>query len=160
MTPTIPDDDGPVSGRERSPEERIRNQPRIPIAAPLTSRHGINNIRGNSQPKPKNTVVDPGVDMVQETELIRQGLGDSLGNNRWRINDRVYVREGKPQGRLFPESGPGFHVLNRSEYKALTLLIAHNGYTVEAEKELRQTPGMTDEVIDVAREWFGKRTRK
>src|SRR5680860_105587 len=144
----------------RAPEERIRNQPRNSIAAPLASRHSINSIRGNSQSKPRNTVVDPSVDMVQETELIRQGFGDSLGNDRWRINGRVYAREGKVHGRLFPESGPGFDVLTRSEYKALVLLISHNGYTVEAETELRQTPGMTDEVVRVAREWFGKRTRK
>jgi len=124
-----------------------------------TTRHAIDGIGKRSPAKRRNSVVEASVDMVRETDLIRDGYGDSLGNNRWRINGRVYVREGTEKGTLYPESGPGVQVLSRNEYKALVLLIRYAGYTVEAETELRNTPGMTDEVIAVARAWFDRRQR-
>ncbi|MDQ3657126.1 MAG: hypothetical protein M3457_18890 [Chloroflexota bacterium] len=144
----------------RSSEERARNRPEQRVAAPMRSRHTIDGIGKRSPAKQRNSVVEANIDMVRETELIREGYGDRLGNNRWRINGRVYVREGTAKGTLYPESGPGVKVLTRNEYKALVLLIRYAGYTVEAEMELRNTPGMTDEVIAVARAWFGKRTQR
>lgn len=125
----------------------------------MRSRHAIDGIGKRSPAKRNNSVVDASVDLVRETELIRDGYGDSLGNNRWRINGRIYVREGTEKGTLFPESGPSVQVLTRNEYKALVLLIRYDGYTVETATEFRNTPGMTGDVIAVARAWFGKRTQ-
>jgi hypothetical protein len=97
----------------------------------------------------------PQVDMVQDTDLIRGGHGESLGNNRWRINGRTYTREGT----LFPESGPGIVVLNRAEFRALVILARYNGYTDEAIRELHRHPEITDQAIEVARPLFEQRTR-
>ena len=66
-------------------------------------------------------MVLPGIDTGRDTELIREGYGDSLGNNRWRINGRIYTREGNVT--LFPESGPGIVRLNRAEFNAMTVLV-------------------------------------
>jgi hypothetical protein len=33
-----------------------------------------------------NSIVLPGVDTGRDTELIREGYGESLGNNRWQVN--------------------------------------------------------------------------
>jgi hypothetical protein len=47
-----------------------------------------------------------------------------------------------------------------SYFAALTLPVRFNGYTVEADKQIHKTPQFTEDVVDVAREWFDKRTRK
>lgn len=64
----------------------------------MRSRHAIDGIGKRSPAKQRNTVIEASVDTVHETDLICDGYGDSLGNNRWRINGRVYVREGTEKG--------------------------------------------------------------
>jgi hypothetical protein len=98
--------------------------------------------------------------MTWETEMIRQGYADNIGNSRYHINGRIYVHESPPRTRLYPERGSGIHNLTRDEFAALTLLIRFNGYTVEADRQIHKTPQFTEEVVEVAREWFDKRTRK
>ena len=101
----------------------------------------------------------PELDMVRDTDLIRRGHAEALGNNRWRINDRVYVREDKETGRLFPESGPGIVLLTRNEYKALVTLARYNGLTEQAARELEKTPDISSRDIEIARSLFAKRTK-
>jgi hypothetical protein len=151
--------DRDIPNPDRSPEDRERQKPPRPVRAPLPSRHSIDHIGGNSPPKRRNTIVEPSIDMAWETDLIRQGYADSLGNSRYRVNGRVYVHESHPRNRLYPESGEGVHSLTRNEFAALTLLIRFHGYTVEARHEIEQTPQFTEEVMRVARTWFDKRTR-
>ena len=121
---------------DRTPEERETNRPQHRISAPLRSRHALESINRNSHPKNRNSVVLPGIDTGRETELIRQGYGDSLGNNRWRINGRVYVRKGTQKETLYPESGDGVQSLSGTEFAALVLLIRHGEYTVNAQREI------------------------
>jgi hypothetical protein len=129
------------------------------ITAPVRSRHALNAIGKRSVIKRRNSVVLPEVDMVYETDLIRRGHAEALGNNRWRINDRVYVREEREAGTLFPESGPGIVLLTRNEYKALVTLARYNGFTEQAARELERTPDISSKDIEIARNLFAKRTK-
>lgn len=144
----------------RSPEEREEHRPRQRVSAPVRSRHALERINRNSKPKELNSVVMPGINTGRETEMIRQGYGDSLGNNRWRINGRVYVREGNDKGTLYPESGEGVQHLSRNEFAALVLLIRHGGYNVNARREIAHKNAMTDDVVQVARALFDLRPKK
>lgn len=98
--------------------------------------------------------------MALDTDLIRRGHADSLDNNRWRINGRVYVREGTQKGTLYPESGTGIVTLNRFEFRAPRILVRYNGYTEEAVRELEQNPKITRKTIEKARDVFEQRTTK
>lgn len=153
-------DTRPVTTRDRSPAELDANRPSQPITAPNKSRHVLDAISRRSQSKVTYSLALPDVDLVRETDLIRRGYGDSLGNNRWRVDGRTYVREGNLKGMLFPESGPGIVVLNRGEYAALVILVKYNGYSAKAANELRHNPFTTDEAVAVARDLFAKRTKK
>src|SRR5680860_389336 len=139
---------------DRTPEERETNRPKHRTSAPLRSRHALESINRNSHPKNRNSVVLPGIDTGRETELIRQGYGDSYGNNRWRINGRVYVRKGNERGTLYPESGEGVRSLSRFEFKALVLLIAFGGYTEGAQRQFERDDLLTDDVVLVALELY------
>ena len=77
--------------------------------------------------KPTNTMVVPGIDVVEEVALINQGRGRNVGNGRFEINGRVYVV--KPDGGASPESGPGVTSVSRPVMLALRKLIAHDGLT-------------------------------
>lgn len=101
----------------------------------------------------------PGIDTGRETELIRLGYGDSLGDSRWRINGRVCVREGTERGALFPESGEGVRNLTRFEYKALIPLITQGGYTEGAREQIAHDDLLTDDVMLVALELYDLRSR-
>ncbi len=136
------------------------NKPRLPIAAPVRSRHALDAIGRRSHIKEINSVALPEVDLAAETDLIRRGYGEWLGNDRWRVNGRTYVREGNPKGTLFPESGPGIVRLGRAEFKALTILARYNGFTAAAAFELEHTPDISSTAITIARELFEKRARK
>jgi hypothetical protein len=150
----------PATTRDRTSAELEANKPDQKILAPLPSRHSLDGITRRSQVKDKNSVTLPSVNMVEETDLIRRGYGDFLGNSRWRINNRVYIREGTPQGRLIPESGEGIISLTRAEFKALVILVKYNGYTDHAARELRYSEDITPGDIEIARELHAQRTKK
>lgn len=149
-----------VATMDRSPEDREKNRPKHRISAPLRSRHALESINRNSRPKNRNSVVLPGIDTGGETELIRQGYGDSLGNNRWRTNGRVYVRKGNERGTLYPESGEGVRNLSRFEFKALVLLITFGGYTEGAQRQFARDDLLTVDVVLVALELYELRPRE
>ena len=136
------------------------NKPKLPIAVPVRSRHALDAIGRRSHIKEFNSVALPGVDLVEETDLIRRGYGEPLGNDRWRINGRIYVREGNPQGTLFPESGPSIIRLDRAAFKALTIVVRYNGYTMEAAYEMAQAPDVGDNAIAIARDLYEQRTKR
>lgn len=141
-------------GLNRSPEERERNRPKHRITAPLRSRHTVEGIPGRSQPKALNSIVLPGVDTGRDTELIREGYGDSLGNNRWHVNGRVYVRKGDELGRLYPEHGEGVRILTRAEFRCLVLLASYGGYTPEVRTQVAHDDYLTDADLHVALELY------
>jgi len=98
--------------------------------------------------------------MARDTELIRQGHGEPLGNARWQINGRTYVREDTPAGTLYPESGPGIVTLSRAQFRVLTILAKYNGYTEEAAHELARNPEIDDRAVEVAVSLYALRSRK
>ena len=128
------------------------------ITAPLRSRHALNAITGGSRIKERNSVALPEVDLVHETDMIRRGQAEVLGNNRWQVNERVYVREDSDAGRLFPESGPGIVRLSRAEFRALTILAKYNGYTEPAVRELDRAPDISHDEIATAVQLFSMRS--
>jgi len=133
------------------------NKPKQQILAPLPARHALDALTRKSRIK---SVVLPSVNMVEDTDLIRRGYGAYLGNDRWRINGRVYAREGTPQGRLFPERGDGIVTLTRSELKALITLVKYNGSTELAAQELWYSDDISHQDIETARKTCDLRTKK
>jgi len=79
-----------------------------------------------SPAKDKNTVVLPGTDVAGDLAGISAGRGKWIERtNRYEINGRTYAVEST--GTVFPDSGPGFVKLSRSEYKVLRQLIGSDG---------------------------------
>ncbi len=102
-----------------------------------------------------NSIVLPGVDTGRDTELIREGYGDSLGNNRWQVNGRVYVgNKGDEVGRLYPEQGEGVRILTRAEFRCLVLPASYGGYTAEVRIQVAHDDYLTDANLHVALELY------
>lgn len=83
---------------------------------PLKSRHSIRHIKQGGVKKNKNTVAEPHVDMNADVAAINRGEGVRQGN-LFTVNGRTY--ELVNGDHLVPNSGPGFHDLNRGEFDAL-----------------------------------------
>lgn len=105
-------------------------------------------------------MVSPTVNMVEDVDLIRQGFGEPLGSDRWRINWRVYVREETPQGRMYPESGEGVISPTRAEFKALIPIVKYNGYTEIAARELDFADDVASRDVEIARNVYALRSGK
>lgn len=100
----------------------------------------------------------PWVDMVEDVRLIREGWGEKLPDNRWRIDGRVYARESGAKGTMFPESGEGIVVLTRGQYKALSIIRGYSTDTIAAEHRLMNDPNISDDDIQVARDIIRRAT--
>jgi len=145
----------------RLPEhhDREAHKPSVPVLAPLRSRHALGALRRNSWIRERTTIALEGVDMVEDTRLIREGWGvrhpSSHGTpEMFEINDRWYGIEGTPQVngayRLYPVRGEGCVQLSRIEFKTLILLIQFDGLTLECEKQFVHDPQITSETIETA----------
>jgi hypothetical protein len=120
------------------------------VLAPLASRHRLSALSHRTRVKVVNSVAMPWVDMVADTAAIRRGDAEPLDNDRWRVNGRIYAREGNANGRLYPESGDGIVVLRRAEFRALLILNRYNGDMVRCMREFDSNPEMGEEEIDIA----------
>jgi hypothetical protein len=89
-------------------------------------------------------MVLPGVDVEAEIEQINRGKGISLGNNRWRINGRVYVDKG--DGSTFPETGDGIISPSRRDLIALQYLIRSGGSMDDLVKRTNKDPNFDDTI--------------
>lgn len=101
--------------------------------------------------KEVNTIAMPWVDMVEDVRLIREGWGERLANERWRINSRIYVREDGAHGTMFLESGEGLVTLTRNQFRALAIIRHYNDDVVAADFRLRREKGITAEDIHFVR---------
>ena len=122
VSPNRMETEPPVTGNEPlrmegEPGSRISN-----VAEWITNlrqparRHYLNNINQRTVAKNLNTVIEPGVDVVNDLEIIRSGQV-VLENDRFVLpNGRIY---GHHNGTLYPVSGAGFHQLDRPAFKAL-----------------------------------------
>ncbi|MDP9927990.1 hypothetical protein J2X90_005151 [Variovorax paradoxus] len=106
---------------------------------PLTSRHNIRGVKENSRPKGKNTVADPSVDMKADVEAINNGQGTRNGN-LYTVNGRTYERF---DNHLVPHSGPGFHPLDRGEFKALGIFNSQGNTPQAMQNAIRTTNDVT-----------------
>ncbi len=122
------------------------------MTSPTVRRHRLDAIGLRSPVKEVNTVAMPWVDMVEDVRLIREGWGERLANNRWRINKRVYVQEDGTHGTMYPESGAGLVTLTRSQFRALAIIQHYNEDAGAAEFRLRREKGISAEDIDFVRE--------
>lgn len=147
----------PASARDRSDEQRLANKPPIPILAPLRDRHALDAIHRSSRIANSNSVALPHVDMVADIALIREGYGDYLGGNRWRVNDRIYAMEGT--GRMFPVNGDGIVELGRSGFKAYRTVVTYNGDEARARQELEPDPFVSESDILIALELYRLRSK-
>jgi hypothetical protein len=114
---------------------------KIPLRPP-NNRHNLNNIRPKSPAKDKNTVVLPGTDVAGDLADISAGRAKWVEEtSRYEINGRTYAVEST--GTVFPDSGPGFVNLSRSEYKVLKQLIGADGDFGAAREALRRDPSIS-----------------
>jgi len=79
------------------------------------ARHFIKKVTQKTVAKEKNTVIEPGVDVIGDVNAIRSGLATRVGET-FVINGRTY---GIHNGAIHPISGPGFHQLELPAFKAL-----------------------------------------
>lgn len=133
-------------------EQRKFNTPPRPVRPSATERHELDRITPSTRVKPKNSVTLPGIDTRAEIEQIGQGLGQRVGDSRYRINGRVYVQ--KPDGAMYPQSGEGIVQLTRLQFRALRLLIEYSGRSAGFDRETRQDPDITDDDIVRALEMY------
>ena len=96
--------------------------------------------------------------MVADTDLIRQGHADYLGDNRWQVNGRTYVMEGN--GTMFPKRGEGIVSLSRGEYKALKTVVRYTGDETSVRRELHRSPDVSEADILIALDLYQLRSRK
>ena len=103
-------------------ERRIPAQPLRPSAI---ERHELLQVTARTWVKPMTTMVLPGVSIEEDIAAINRGEGSWLGNNRWKVHDRVYADKGN--GQLYPESGDRVIAVPRLELIALKHLIEMGG---------------------------------
>lgn len=150
-------------------QELETNRLRVPILAPLRSRHALEALGIHSRVKSLNTIAPEGVDMVEDTRLIRDGYGirrparaDSA--EHFEINGRLYGLEGSPQTngafRLYPIRGEGLVEVGRAEYKAILLIIKHGGLTLECEELFKYDPEIDSATVAKAFEVYQMRKRR
>jgi hypothetical protein len=92
------------------------------------------------------------VDVVSDMDAINQGLGNWRGRFEVSIHDRVYgVHE---NGTTFPIEGSGIVLANRGAYAALMIFRRYNGVNVQAEFQIAQEAGISDEDrVEAIRLW-------
>jgi hypothetical protein len=122
------------------------------MTSPLARRHRFDTIGLKSPAKLVNSVAMPWVDMSEDVRLLREGFGERLPDDRWRVNGRTYVRESGPRGTMYPESGDGIVLLTRPQYKALAILRGYTADTVAAMNRLQNDPSISEDDIRVARD--------
>jgi hypothetical protein len=99
----------------------VRGPARNGIRPPTPGRHRLSRIGRSSQVKDQNTVILPSVDVEADLEAIRTGSAPWNGaTGRYEINGRTWGV--KPNGTVFPASGPGLVELSRPQFKALASL--------------------------------------
>lgn len=141
-----------------SDEQRKRNSPPRPARPSATQRHELDRIKPSTHVKKRNSVALPGIDTRAEIELIGQGHGQLVGDSRYRINGRVYVR--KPDGAMYPERGDGIVQLTNPQFRTLRLLIKHDGRTVGFNKATERDRTIRESDIELALELFRIRKGK
>ena len=122
--------------------------PSIPLKPSATSRHELLRVKPGTHVKRINSIALPGIDTRHEIRLIQDGHAERVGDSRYRINGRVYVH--KPDGSTYPESGEGIVRLTNPQFRALRLLIAHDGRTVAFNRATERDKSITDLDIEVA----------
>ena len=113
------------------------------IETPNLDRHCFERINMKTKVKPSNSVAAPGIDISQESLLLRQGYGTKLGNDIYKINGREYkVIRGK-QNRVYfsPSGGKNVINMNQGEFKAFRAF-KEFGDTVKA-RDIIQTSKIT-----------------
>jgi hypothetical protein len=141
-------------------DERDRNPniPRQPMVR-MNPRHRLNQVKGSYRTE-RTTLVPPEMNETVESDLegIRRGDGEHLGNNVFRINERVYAWERADL--YYPVRGPGFIVAERATLKALQTLRKHGGITDAALNELARDPGIPHECVESAKDLWLRRTNR
>jgi hypothetical protein len=115
-------------------------------------------MNGKSRAGRKNSIALPGIDTAAEVELINQGYAERLPDNRYRINGRPYIDKG--DGYTFPATGEGIVEITNAQFRALRLLIEHDGRTVDVDQVFRHDPRLSVEDVAIAVELFSFKTRK
>ncbi len=116
-----------------------------------------------------NTIAPEGVDMVEDTRLIRDGYGirhlaRTDSPEQFEINGRLYGLEGSPQTggafRLYPLRGEGLVELGRAEYKAILLIIKHGGLTLKCQEQFDHDPEISSATVAKAFAVYQMRKRR
>ena len=122
---------------------RERRSPNRPFHASAQDRHQLDLFDEGTRIKRVNTMLLPGASLEEDIRAINDGEGYWLGNNRWEVNDRIYVHKG--DGTVFPISGDLVISPTRPELTALRHLIAANGDAVEFEERTGRNPDLHED---------------
>lgn len=128
------------------------DKPRIPLRPSATERHELLRITPKTWVRDTTSVALPGIDTRSEIARINEGQGVRAGDSRYQINGRVYVH--KPDGATYPEHGEGIVRLTNPQFRALRLLIEHDGRTVGFNRATERDPTVTEMDIEFVLELF------
>jgi hypothetical protein len=128
---------------EEKQSVRERRTPARPFSASASNRHQLDQFDEGTRIKRVNTLLLPGATLEEDIRAINDGEGYWLGNNRWEINDRIYVHKG--DGTVYPESGDLVISPTRPELRALQHLIAAQGDEVEFDEKTRRNPDLHED---------------
>lgn len=150
-------------GTYTAPSDQRPQRPGRLLRASAPKRHQLDRFTEATRVDRNNTMVLPGIDIEDEIARINQGEGVSIGNNRWQINERVYVDKGT--GATFPESGSGVISPSRRDLIALQHLIRSGGDIADLFHRTIRDPNFDDtirarakDLYDIWREAREKRT--
>lgn len=135
------DDDpaAPPGDPDEEPEKPVaRRIPRQPLRPSSKDRHQLDLLDINTRFKDATSALLPGLSLVADLDLINQGRGEDLGNNRWAVNNRIYVDKG--DGKAYPESGEGVVLITRPVLKAIQMLIGSGGSIDNLYERTRRDP--------------------
>lgn len=123
---------------DESPDEEPEQPKNRPPFRPPNKRHYLRQVKQNSTAKPKNTIIEPRVDVAADVRAINAGQAQRVGDT-YIINGRTY---GVKDGTLYPITGDGFHLLSRMAYKALGIFNTF-GNTAQANAILSRMTQLT-----------------
>lgn len=125
--------------------DRAANRPIGPIRPPA-DRHYITRFRKDSPSKQVTTLIEPGVDVHGDIDLIRDGLAIKAfvdGAERYLVRGRTWQAK-HPGGTLFPVEGEGFIVVDQAVTVAMRAYARYNGSNDRSEYFLDRQ-GVTEE---------------
>lgn len=139
--------DPAVSGKREAESSSVRESQNIPphnLRPGLALRHEAMSISHASNTYRMNSVLSPGIVMATEVNAINEGHATRLPNNRYRINNRIWIDKG--DGYTFPESGDDVWEFNSAQFDLLRAYIRDGGRSERTVRMIEKHPRLNDDL--------------